>query len=110
MSFGPFTLVASAARTTSGNSGALALNDASVLDLEVTVSAASGTTPSLALAVLWSNDGVNFGAPDGGGDTFAAITAAGTVSKQLIVKGLWVQINWTITGTTPSFTFSVIAS
>lgn len=110
MSSGPFTLVASAAQTASGNSGPLALNDASVLDLEVNVSATSGTTPSMTLSVSWSNDGTNFGAPDGGGDTFAAITAAGTVSKQLTVKGLWAQISWTITGTSPSFTFSVIAS
>jgi hypothetical protein len=110
MSSGPFTLVASAAQTATGNSGPLALNDASVLDLEVNVSAVSGTTPSMTLAVQWSNDGVNFGSPDGGGDTFAAVTAAGTVAKQLTVKGLWAQIGWTITGTTPSFTFSVISS
>jgi hypothetical protein len=110
MASGPFTLVNSAARTSTGNSGALALGDQSVLDLEVNVSAVSGTTPSLALSVLWSNDGTNFGAPDGGGDTFAAITVTGTVAKQLTVKGLYCQIVWTITGTTPSFTFSVIAS
>lgn len=107
---GPFTLVPSAARTASGNSGALALADTSVLDLEVSVSAVSGTTPSMTLSVLWSDDGTNFGAPDGGGDTFAAITAAGTVVKQLQVKGLYAQIAWAITGTSPSFTFSVLAA
>lgn len=107
---GPFTLVPSAARTTSGNSGPLSLADAATVDLQVTVSAVSGTTPSLALSVQWSDDGTNFGAPDGGGDTFTAITAAGTVVKQLQAKGLYMQIVWTITGTTPSFTFAVTAA
>jgi hypothetical protein len=107
---GPFTLVPSAARTTSGNSGPLALADTSVLDLEVAVTAVSGTTPSMTLSVTWSDDGTSFGAPDGGGDTFTAITAAGTVVKQVQVKGLYVQIAWAITGTTPSFTFSVLAA
>ena len=110
MASGPFTLVAAGARTATGNSGALALGDQSVLDLEVNVTAVSGTTPSMTLSVQWSNDGTNFGAPDGGGDTFAAITATGVVAKQLTVKGLYCQIVWTITGTTPSFNFSVIAS
>jgi hypothetical protein len=106
---GPFTFVPSAARTTSGNSGPLGLSDTPTVDLEVVTSAVSGTTPSLALSVLWSDDGVNFGAPDGGGDTFTAITAAGSAVKQVAVKGLYMQIVWTITGTTPSFTFSVLA-
>lgn len=108
---GPFTLVPSAAQTASGSSGPLALADGEgILNLQVTVSAVSGTTPSLALAVLWSNDGTNFGAPDGGGDTFTAITAAGTVAKQVQAKGLFAQITWTLTGTSPSFTFSVIGA
>lgn len=106
---GPFTLVPSAARTTTGNSGPLGLSGGQSVDLEVIVTAASGTTPSMVLSVTWSDDGVNFGAPDGGGDTFAAITAAGSVVKQLQIKGSYMQIAWTITGTTPSFTFSVLA-
>lgn len=110
MASGPFTLVASAARTATGNSGAMQLGDQSVLDLEVNVTAVSGTSPSMTLSVQWSNDGTNFGAPDGTPDAFAAITAAGTVEKQITVKGLYCQIVWTITGTSPSFTFSVIGS
>lgn len=64
----------------------------------------------MTLSIQWSNDGTNFGNTDGTPDTFAAITTAGTVEKQITVKGLYCQITWTITGTTPSFTFSVIAS
>lgn len=104
------TLVASAARTANGNSGALAMGVAPTVNLQVTNSAVSGTTPSMTLSVLWSNDGTNFGAVDGTPDAFAAITAAGTVVKQLQVKGQYMQISWAITGTTPSFTFTVIGS
>lgn len=107
---GPFTLVPSAARTASGNSGPLGLAGTAVLDLEVAVTAVSGTTPSMTLSVTWSDDGTNFGAPDGGGDTFTALTAAGTVVKQLQAKGLYAQIAWAITGTNPSFTFAVLAA
>jgi len=107
---GPFTLVPSAARTASGNSGPVVLSGGQAVDLEVNVSAVSGTSPSMTLSVTWSDDGVNFGAPDGTPDSFAAITAAGTVVKQLQVKGLYMQIAWAITGTTPSFTFSVLAA
>lgn len=109
MASGPFTLV-SGTQTGTGNSGALALGDQSVLDLEINVSAVSGTTPSMTLSIQWSNDGVNFGPADGTPDAFAAITAAGTVAKQVTVKGLYMQLVWTISGTTPSFSFSVIAS
>jgi hypothetical protein len=49
---GPFTLVPSAARTASGNSGPLALADTSILDLEVAVTAITGTTPSFTFSVL----------------------------------------------------------
>jgi hypothetical protein len=110
MSTNPVALVPSGTVTASGNSGPLELGPQTVLDLEVLVTAVSGTTPSMTLSVQWSNDGVNFGPTDAAPDSFAAITAAETVAKQVTVKGLWAQIVWTITGTTPSFTFTVIAS
>jgi hypothetical protein len=106
---GVYTIVPSAARTATGNSGPLVMGYSPTINLEVNVSAVSGTSPSMALSVQWSNDGVNFGNVDGTPDTFAAITAAGTVVKQLSAKGLYMQITWTITGTSPSFTFNVIA-
>jgi hypothetical protein len=106
---GVFTIVPSAARTASGNSGALTMGYSPNISLQVTVSAVSGTTPSMTLSIQWSNDGVNFGNTDGTPDAFAPITAAATVNKQFTAKGLYMQITWTITGTTPSFTFFVIA-
>lgn len=104
----PYTPVASAARTTSGNSGSLDA-DEKVLNLLVNVSAVSGTSPSMALSILWSNNGTDFHDADGTADTFAAITAASKKVKQFTVKGAYYRIDWAITGTTPSFTFSVSA-
>lgn len=103
------TLVTSAVRTTSGNSGPLTVGY-SPLNIEIEVTAVSGTTPSMTLAVQWSVDGVNFAPVDSTPDQFAAITTTGNELKQVVVKGPFMQLVWTITGTTPSFTFSVSAA
>jgi len=103
-------VVASAARTTSSTTTSIPHgSDGHVLNLQVTVTAVSGTTPSMALSVLWSQDGTNFGPVDGGAQTFAAITTTGTVCKQVPVVGKFYQLSWTLTGTSPSFTFTVAA-
>lgn len=103
------TLVASAARTVTGNSGAIGVgSNSATVELEVEVTAVSGTSPSMTLSVLWSEDGVNFGAPDGSSDAFTAITATTNVVKALTVRAPYMEIVWTISGTTPSFTFSVL--
>lgn len=103
------TVAASAARTTTGNSGALDVDD-NVLSLIVDVTAVSGTTPTLDVTVEWSNDGTNFAAADGTADLFAQITAASKKVKRFPVKGASMRVVWTIAGTTPSFTFSVTAT
>ncbi|EST24383.1 hypothetical protein [Streptomyces roseochromogenus] len=103
------TLVVAAARTASGNSGPLVVGY-SPLNIEIETTAVSGTSPSMTVAVQWSVDGVNFAPVDGTPDQFAAITAAGNVLRQVSVKGPYMQIVWTITGTGPSFTFSVSAA
>jgi hypothetical protein len=104
----PLQPVASAARTTSGSSGPVSAVDAGgFLSLLVNVSSVSGTTPSLALSVEWSMDGgTTFAAADVA-DTFTAITAAKTVVGRFAVKAPIYRVVWTITGTTPSFTFDV---
>jgi hypothetical protein len=105
------TLVASAARTATGNSAALPVgSNSATIELEVEVTAVSGTTPSMAVTVLWSEDGTNFGNPDGSSDAFTAITGVTNVVKNLTVRAAYMQVVWTITGTTPSFTFSVLGS
>ncbi len=108
MSFGDVALfVASAARTTSGNSGAIACEKGLQLNLLVEVTAGSGTTPTLDFSVEWSMDGTNFGTAQTA-ETFTQITAA-TVRRfqQFPVRAPFFRIVWTIGGTTPSFTFQV---
>lgn len=109
MAQGVYTVVPSQTKTATGTSPALVMGYAPNINLEVNVSAVSGTSPSMTLSLQWSNDGVNFGNVDGTPDAFAAITAAGTVVKQVSAKGLYMQVVWTISGTNPSFTFSIIA-
>ncbi len=99
-------IAASAARTATGNSGAIPLPEsAEMVALLVNVSAVSGTTPSMALTVEWSNDGTNWAQGDTA-DSLTAITTAIARVKQFSVKGRLMRVVWTITGTTPSFTFS----
>lgn len=128
------TLVASAARTATGNSGSLDLASLGaliegtdlpaqvasyILRVQLDVTAASGTTPTLDVVVQDSLDGTNWNTVG----TFSQKTAA---SREVINIGprgdaqpagfAWpfhprkVRIQWTIGGTTPSFTFSVLAS
>ncbi len=103
------TLVASAARTATGNSGAIAVGSgAANLELELEVTAASGTSPTMTLSIQWSDDGTNFGNNDGSTDAFAQVTTTGNVTKSIPVRAPYMQLTWTIGGTSPSFTFSVI--
>lgn len=100
--------VGSAARTTSGNSGALDPGErGNMIHLLVDVTAVSGGTPSLAFSIEWSPRGVSVFAAAETPDTFTAITATGSRVKSFTRKAPFYRIVWAITGTTPSFTFSV---
>lgn len=100
------TQVASAARTTSGNSGTLtqaAPNNAAIF--EVNVTAVSGTSPTLDLVFQESYDN---------GTTWTdewhweRITTSTQISTPLFVTGTGkFRFVWTLGGTTPSFTFSI---
>lgn len=100
------TQVASAARVASGNSGNItqaAPNTSAIF--EVNVTAASGTTPTLDVVFQESYDN---------GTTWTdeyhweRITATGQFSSPfLAISTSHFRFVWTITGTTPSFTFSV---
>lgn len=97
------TIAPSAARTTTGTgTGTTTVGRAQVAKLDVT--AASGTTPSLTVTIQDSPDGSAWTTRD----TFAAKTTTGTEIRAL-PRGLDtnVRASWTISGTTPSFTFSV---
>lgn len=100
----PFIDVASAARTVSGNSGAIASLGGQSLSGVIAVTAVSGTAPTLDLTLEESFDD---------GTTWQTIwsaprlTGAGTVAvPPMLVHGRrrWA---WNVGGTTPSFTFSI---
>src|SRR5262249_33825008 len=107
----PVLIVASAARTATGNSGALGFDfSGSNLELLVDVTAVSGTSPSMTISVEWSQDGGTTFAQADPADAMTAMTAAGTKVKEFSAKAPVCRVVWTITGTTPSFTFSVRAT
>ncbi len=101
---GQQTVVASAARTTNSNSGTITgwARQGAVAKLDVT--AASGTVPQLTVTVQDSPDGTTWTTRD----TFGVKTGISNETRT-IPSGLDVfqRVAWTITGTTPSFTFSV---
>jgi hypothetical protein len=106
----PLIVVVSAARTTSSQSAALtAPADQGNLSVGLVVTAASGTGPNLAVTVEWSDDGGTTWMQGDPADAFTAITAAANRVKQFAIKAPLYRIVWAITGTTPSFTFSVLA-
>lgn len=101
-------LVASAARTTSSDSGIWdGFSDSSTLRALLNVTAASGTTPNLTVFIEDTLDGTNWFVIG----TFAAKTAAGTEMLSITTPFCnRIRVRWVITGTTPSFTFSVTAA
>jgi transcription elongation factor len=103
----PTLVVASAARTTNGNSGVITPSgDGETICFNVRVTATSGT-PNLALSVEWSNDATNFATNDGTADTFTAITTTAEKVKTFERKAKFYRLVWVITGTTPSLTFQI---
>lgn len=102
-------VIGAAARTTSGNGSQIAVPPGSTyIAVRASVTAVSGTTPSLGLSVEWAH-GDTLYAPADPADSFTAITATGRVVKLFPVKGDVFRIVYAITGTTPSFTFSISA-
>ena len=112
------TVVASAIRTTSSDTGALpGYGGASVLRAQLQVTAASGTTPTLDVVIEDTLDGTNWNVVA----TFAQKTVA---AREVInvfplkaesatfqpVFADRIRVRWTVGGTTPSFTFSVVIS
>jgi len=102
------TTVPSAARTTAGSiESGEDFAPINRLRAQLDVTAASGTTPNLTVFIESTLDGTNWDTlPDG---TFAAKTAVGreVINLTAPVVARRVRVRWAITGTTPSFTFSV---
>lgn len=100
------TVVTSAARTATGNSGALVgYAGADTLRAQLNVTAVSGTTPSMTVLV---EDSVDAGTTWNTIGSFAAKTATGREVINVTSPFTdMIRVSWTITGTTPSFTFAV---
>ena len=104
--------LASAARTTSGNSETFDAAEKRELIVTVNVTAASGSSPTLAVQAQHSPDGVIW---DNLGTAFTTVTAApATLTKTFGTAAnpfhRYVRASYTIGGTTPSFTFSVLGT
>lgn len=101
---GDFTLVAPGTVTTAnGNTSGRAVGYIHTLRLSRVVTAASGTTPSLTVIVEHSPDNATWATHT----TFTAATAANTERKVLSGLDRYVRARWTVSGTTPSFTWSL---
>lgn len=100
-------LVASAARSTSSDSGALGGYGPVVQGVvQLNVTAATGTTPTLDVKIEDSVDGTNWNTVQ----AFTQVTIAGrSVIRINTPFSDLLRVTWTIAGTTPSFTFDVWA-
>lgn len=97
----------SLARTASGNAATVAgLGVQTTLRVQLDVTAASGTTPTLDVVLEDTIDGTNWNTVA----TFARKTAAGREVINVTTPFTGdVRARWTVAGTTPSFTFSIQA-
>lgn len=96
----------SAARTTNGNSSTVTgwARANSIAQAKLDVTAASGTTPQLTVTVQDSPDGTTWTTRD----TFGVKTGVSNETRPLPAgMDVFQRVAWVITGTTPSFTFSV---
>lgn len=100
------TPVASAARTATGSTGSLSgYGVTKTLRAQLDVTAASGTSPTLNVIIEDSLDGGTTWNTVG---TFTQRTAAGREVINITTPfSPLLRVSWTITGTTPSFTFAV---
>lgn len=100
---------ASAAHTASGATVFTSGGSVTSIVIELRVTAVSGTTPQLNVSLDDTFDGTNWNQV--AAVNAAAITAAGTTVKRINLRDTPVtdqlRISWTISGTTPSFTFGV---
>lgn len=98
----------SAARTASGDSGVLGeYANADSLRVQLDVTAAAGTTPTLNVVIEDTVDGTNW-------NTIGTFSQKTAVAREVInVSSPFarqLRVKWTVAGTTPSFTFSVNAA
>lgn len=102
----PDATLASTTQTASGTGAAFDTDDAQSLKAFLTVSAASGTSPTLDVRLETTIDA---GATWRTVGSLAQIASAGSRNGVLGPLGDRCRWAWTIAGTTPSFTFTITA-
>lgn len=107
----PVTILSNNARTTSGASGAFETPPGKngKIAVLVSVTASSGTTPTLDVSIEWSQNGTSF-YPSDPADTFTQITGTAPKFKLFDAKANYYRVVYAIAGTTPSFSFGVSAT
>lgn len=96
-------LAASSARTSSGTGASVDMGAATTAVLRLDVTAASGSSPTLAVTVQTSPDGTTWASLG----TFATVSGAGAVERRFPGAAKLVRAAWTIGGGSPSFTFTI---
>lgn len=99
--------VASSAKTASGTGAAFNTDDAFAILATLTVTAASGTSPTLDVRLETTADGGTTWYTVG---TFPTQTTTGSAARVLAPVGSQARFAWTVGGTTPSFTFGITTS
>ncbi len=102
------TIQTSATETVSGNSGAVEVGEYREALVTLNVTAASGTSPTLAVQLQASDDeGTTwYNLPNA---LFTTATAVTNQALQISTFGDYIRASYAITGTTPSFTFAIKA-
>lgn len=90
-------------RTATFNSASIELGDLPTMCIDLTVSAASGTTPTLDVTIQTSKDNATWRTVA----SFAQKTGVSTERKSFTGCDRFVRANCVIGGTTPSFTFDI---
>lgn len=98
--------LASAARTASGTGSAFSVQDVSAILGTLSVTAASGTAPTLDVRLETTVDGTNWYTVG----SFPQKTAAGSDARAFGPVGSQCRWAWTVAGTGPSFTFGLTAT
>ena len=100
------TIFSSAARTSTTASSTFTFGDVINLNFYLNVTAVSGTTPSMTVTIQDSPDGTNWYTLV----AFTAATATTSEVKRTTNNGKYIRANAVISGTNPSFTFTLHAS
>lgn len=99
--------LSSAARTANGTSAQFDTHGARQFDVTLTVTASAGTTPTLDLRLETTlNNGTSWHTVG----SFPQRTGNGSDARPFTGLGSRCRWAWTISGTTPSFTFAAAAS